>query len=425
MNRFVCWFVKITGWLPFILLSRPKFYYEDDDKSLRKIKGSAIIVPDHHSVWDYATMMYAFPRRNIRCVVAELMFEKNKFMNWLLKRLGCFKVDRRSNDFAFVQQAREHLARNGVVEIFPESRIPREGEPKPLPFKESAAHIAMGSHAPVYLVVSNGQYFSPDRLRVLIHKPIYVEAFCDPALSDKENIKRITAELRTGIARQQKLLQDRIKQDETTPKNNFFYDFVKVTGALPALIGLRPKVRHTDRQRLKQLKGMLVCANHNSILDPVALTCALWRRRVSFVAAKELYNTPVKNFFFTNVQCIQADRENFTMDALHRILDKLKAGKAVAIFPEGKLVDSQQGLSSMKSGAVLMAYQAAVPILPVYLVSPKKWYHRAHIITGSPIDVRAQCKSFPSVKELEGVMEQIRRQQQQLKELYEQSHRDT
>ena len=34
------WFVKITGWLPYKILVRPKIYYEDKSVQSRKIKAT-------------------------------------------------------------------------------------------------------------------------------------------------------------------------------------------------------------------------------------------------------------------------------------------------------------------------------------------------------------------------------------------------
>ena len=213
MIKFLNGFVKLTGWPIFALIHRTKYYYEDKAVQSRKIKGKAIIMSDHHAVWDFATMMFAFPGRILRCVIAELMFEKSKLFGWFLKNIGGIRVDRNEQDFAFITKSCEVLDKGGVVEIYPESRIPNEGEITPLPFKPSTVYIALSTGAPIIPVVSSGNYFCFKRLRVLIGKPIDVRELFDDSLGEKANIENINEILRNTIIRLQNELQSKTKKD--------------------------------------------------------------------------------------------------------------------------------------------------------------------------------------------------------------------
>ena len=199
MYRLFCLFVKLTGAIPAALVFRTKVLYEDKKVQKRFIRGSAIVAANHNSVWDFATLMFVFWSRTLRCVVAELMFEKNLFMNAFLRMLGCIKVDRNSHDFAFVERGKKILSDGGVVEIYPEARIPEKDEKKPLPFKPSAVYLALESGSPIVPVHIRGKYFSRERIRVMIGKPIDVRELYDSALSEKENIAKITEFLRGKI----------------------------------------------------------------------------------------------------------------------------------------------------------------------------------------------------------------------------------
>ena len=213
MIKFLNGFVKLTGWPIFALIHRTKYYYEDKTVQSRKIKGKAIIMSDHHAVWDFATMMFAFPGRILRCVIAELMFEKSKLFGWFLKNIGGIRVDRNEQDFAFITKSCEVLDKGGVVEIYPESRIPNEGEITPLPFKPSTVYIALSTGAPIIPVVSSGNYFCSKRLRVLIGKPIDVRELFDDSMGEKANIENINEILRNTIIRLQNELQSKTKKD--------------------------------------------------------------------------------------------------------------------------------------------------------------------------------------------------------------------
>lgn len=154
---------------------------------------------NHTEVWDHAALIFLFPRRILRCVVAELMYEKNFFITFVLKALGSIKVDRNKNDFSFIQKCCSILDRNGVVEIYPESRIGGNAEHELLPFKPSVTYIALESGAPIIPVYTDGMYFTKAKNHIIIGKPIDVASLYDPELSEKENINKITEILREKI----------------------------------------------------------------------------------------------------------------------------------------------------------------------------------------------------------------------------------
>ena len=77
------WIVKITGYPVYLLVFRPKIYYKNKQVQSRKIKGKAILISNHTSVWDVAAMLFTFPFRLLRCVVAEVIYSKFG-MKWFL-----------------------------------------------------------------------------------------------------------------------------------------------------------------------------------------------------------------------------------------------------------------------------------------------------------------------------------------------------
>lgn len=191
-------------------------------------------------------------------------------------------------------------------------------------------------------------------------------------------------------------------------KCQFLFDFVKITGAIPALCWLRPKVVKLAKKKESKPKGVLVCSNHIGWLDPVILHCVFWYRRLHCLTMKELFNNKLKNFFFRRMNCIPVDRHNFSMESFHDVCDSLKDGKAVLIFPEGKInVEKKESTSAYKSGAVLMAYQSNVPILPVCVLPIKKWYNRRVVLVGDLVDVRNICGERPSLDKINYVTKRL------------------
>lgn len=211
-------FVKLTGVIPYLFCFKTKIYYQDKKAQSRRIKGKAIIISNHRSVWDVAVMMFVFFGRTLRTVIAEIMFRKNPFMRIFLRALGGIKVEREQHDFTFIDKGCKILEKNGVVEIYPEGRLPQKGEETPLPFKPSAGYMALLSGAPVIPVYTNGSYFRKERARVMIGKPVFVRDAYDDSLSEAENLEKINTLLREKIIQLQHELDRQTKQEQEQKK---------------------------------------------------------------------------------------------------------------------------------------------------------------------------------------------------------------
>ena len=218
MGSFLNWFVKITGFPGEVVFYRKKIYYEDKKASNRKIKGGALIISNHTDIYDYPLMMYTFPGRNLHVLVAEVTYDLNGFMKWLLKGLGAIRVDRNSHDFVFMSQTTDLLKKGKACLIYPESRIPEEYERDHLlEFKPSYIYSALESGAPIIPVYANGIYgkqkkIKKDRARVMIGKRIFVQDLYDSSKSEKENIGYINDYVKNRIIELKALLEKKTKK---------------------------------------------------------------------------------------------------------------------------------------------------------------------------------------------------------------------
>lgn len=203
-------FAKITGWLPQFICFRTKVYYEDKAVQSRRVKGAAIIVSNHTSIFDYAVYLFVFFFRTLRTVMAEVLFEK-KALGPLLKLLGGIRVDRDANEYGFMSKCEKILQKGGLVCIFPEGRLPKPGEERPLPLRPGAAYLSLAENVPVIPVYTNGSYFNKKRARVIIGTPIYPDDHTDPGKTDKENTIAVNAAIREKLLYLEKLLEERQK----------------------------------------------------------------------------------------------------------------------------------------------------------------------------------------------------------------------
>ncbi len=208
MIRFFNGFVKVTGYLLQKIVFRTKICYEDKSVQSRRIKGKAIIVSNHTSVFDYAAILFVFFWRTLRYQMAEVLFKK-KLLALFLRCMGGIYVDRDSHNFGFMAKSEKILGKGGVVGIFPESRLPKEGEERPLKFVPSAVYLALNSGADIIPLYTNGEYFTKKRARIIIGKPFSAREYYDDNLSEKENVEKITELLREKIILLEKLSDEK------------------------------------------------------------------------------------------------------------------------------------------------------------------------------------------------------------------------
>ncbi len=119
------------------------------------------------------------------------------------------------------------------------------------------------------------------------------------------------------------------------------------------------------RENVPKEGPVILASNHASYLDPPFIGTGLWRR-VNFVAKEELFNRPWKRFILTRWKAIPVRRERLDKGTLKAILDRLKAGEVVGLFPEG--TRSPDGdLLPGKSGIGMIVAMAGAPVVPVYI----------------------------------------------------------
>ena len=119
---------------------------------------------------------------------------------------------------------------------------------------------------------------------------------------------------------------------------NFLYDFVKVTGAVPALVWLRPKlIWHGKKGFIKG--GFMASANHCDFSDPVFVQCIFWNRRISFLATKDLFNSKIRDAF-------KRELSDTTAIIIAQRISSVQEADRTIVLDDGKVVafDNQENL---------------------------------------------------------------------------------
>ncbi len=191
-------------------------------------------------------------------------------------------------------------------------------------------------------------------------------------------------------------------------------DLIRVTGALPGLVWLRPKIRYTAKQAKKRLRGgVLVIANHTSFIDPACMMYVLWYRRLYFVCHQAFVETKAGPFFRAAGCLIPINADNFSVGSFRSITESLRDGKAVTLFPEGH-VNKGDEMLEFKSGMVLISMQSKRPIVPVYLKPRRHWYSRLKAVVGEPVDITSLSEGRPAFSKIQEVTALLRKREEEL-----------
>ena len=119
--------------------------------------------------------------------------------------------------------------------------------------------------------------------------------------------------------------------------------------------------------------------------------------------------------------CIRIDRNASDINAIRQSVAVLKGGQCLAMFPQGSVQQSSE-VDKIKAGAILIAMQANVPILPMYVVRRSHWWQRQRVVLGDYFYCRDYCdKKFPSMQDIASVADQLLEKMEACKKTYEQS----
>ena len=110
--------------------------------------------------------------------------------------------------------------------------------------------------------------------------------------------------------------------------------------------------------------GVIIASNHQSYGDPAWLALAI-KRPIRFLAWSEAFSWPVVGKAIRMLGAWPLQVEGSDPGAIRRSLTWLREGGVVVIFPEGGRGMPDGSMVRMKGGAVRIALEAGVPILPV------------------------------------------------------------
>lgn len=137
------------------------------------------------------------------------------------------------------------------------------------------------------------------------------------------------------------------------------------------------KIEFKGIENVPEHGGLIIAANHQTYIDPFWLSVKI-KRPTRYLAWSAAFGWPVVGKCLVWFGAWPLALEGSDPKAIRRSLQWLRDGGAVVIFPEGGRSTSSGSLDRFKAGAVRLALEANVPILPVTIkggnrVWPRGW----------------------------------------------------
>jgi 1-acyl-sn-glycerol-3-phosphate acyltransferase len=171
--------------------------------------------------------------------------------------------------------------------------------------------------------------------------------------------------------------------------NSFYWGFYTLFKSF-ARAFFSHKVIH--REKLIEEGPVLIVANHESFVDPPMLGIC-YEEGIYFLARKTLF----KSLFawgLPKCQAIPIDQENPDPQSLKQVIQLLKEGNRVLIFPEGARSDDGNIHEGM-AGVGLILSKTKVPVQPLRIHGAREilpvgsshlHFHPVSVTVGDPID---------------------------------------
>jgi 1-acyl-sn-glycerol-3-phosphate acyltransferase len=137
------------------------------------------------------------------------------------------------------------------------------------------------------------------------------------------------------------------------------------------------------RENVPKEGGVLLCANHISLLDPMTIGIKL-KRQVKYMAKAELFTVPVLGWLIKQLGAFPVKRGGVSKESIKTALNTLRSGNVMGIFPEGTR-NSDSGAA--KKGAASFALRSGAAVVPAAIIGSYKPFRRMTVVYGAPIDL--------------------------------------
>jgi len=156
----------------------------------------------------------------------------------------------------------------------------------------------------------------------------------------------------------------------------FYFGIIGLARTLFTLEGLCFRVTGTENVPAKG--GAVVVMNHTGYLDfaYAGIPFRSCRRYVRYMAKSEVFDHPIAGPIMRGMKHIPVDRIDGS-ESYRQAVDYLRSGRLVGVFPESTISRSFE-IKDFRKGAVRMAQEAGVPLIPVTIVGSQRVWTKGH-----------------------------------------------
>lgn len=189
--------------------------------------------------------------------------------------------------------------------------------------------------------------------------------------------------------------------------------------AMFAALRVRPQIRGAEN--IPDTGGAVIAMTHFGYLEFALVEWATWkhnRRRIRFMAKQSVFAKPVVGWFMRSMEHIPVNMKAGA-DAFAAAADALRAGQLIGVFPEAG-VSASFTIRDFKTGAVRLASQGGVPIIPVAVWGGQRLMTKNRKITlrerlgipvhfsfGAPITIAEDEDAAAATARLKSTMEKL------------------
>ncbi len=197
LNDCLFYLLKMIG----IILLKGLYRIQAENREQIPRKGPLIVAANHFSYMDPIVLQAMFPRR-ISFMMTERYYEGRG--KWFFKFMRCINVKEKGANIAALRDAVEVLRRNGVIGIFPEGGVSKEGRLQEgnlgigFLVKKSSAPVIPAFISGTYEALPKGKIVPGiSKIEIIFGKPMVFENIQD--IKNKKGIEKITRRIMEQI----------------------------------------------------------------------------------------------------------------------------------------------------------------------------------------------------------------------------------
>lgn len=387
-------FFKVTGIIQFMLIIKPKYYYESlkAKRESKDIKGGAIIISNHSSSLDYFTFIFRYFFHNPHAMVGELIYNR-KSLRHLCNLFETINVDRNEvgNVDAYIE-AKRYLKNGKSVIIFPEGRF--EDNPGEIEnIKTSAIVLSYETNKPIIPYYINGKYGTFKRSQIIAGEKIYVRDLVkgnELTPKDIEEVKAFIIKKLKALKHQQNAYI--VSKTKKLFASNLIYQDISRYTAIPLgfLIFMAKKHYIGDKKKIKNAmkERCLLAPNHTSMCDVVFMYMYFMQRRLRIFALDKVFEVPFVSWFMKRSGVIIYNRDSnggFDLRSFRETSNILEGNGCVVMFPQGHISKTNHVDGDTKPGLAMHSLRSNAPIIPIIFSRVTGPFRLVHILIGDPI----------------------------------------